>query len=612
MCKCIINTKCDTSISQRIIIQSMCHLEISSEDHAHASKSNNQIPSIDLMTFLANNQKGLQTIPLQLSGNSAQQLKQLSAAPQPQTQLPLVSGLLLPNAIGQQQFLQLLSGQLLSNINSNLLATINNSYNNTEHVGQLNNNNDNNNNNNNNNNVTYKEITVPTKPVASALPSSLFTQAMIVPTQLFANNNNTNNLNVTNSNNNLNNNNTDSNNNNQQQQNAFTSPLIIISPNQLQQQPIFLPSGHFLQGIQPSFIFSSGDALSQETLLKLAQQQQLQSASNNNNIPASLNNIANNNNSSSNGNFNCAKDSADLIKLNNNSLLNADNKQQVVSNNISKKRIKRDADVEDNTPNKNMGFTVKLAIPEPEENIELEELEKFAKMFKKRRMELGYTQGDVGSAMGKLYGNDFSQTTISRFEALNLSFRNMCKLKPLLQLWLDDADDRHRLQEEQGDMHDNGSGSSSRRRKKRTSIDANIRITLEKMFLVNSKPTSEEISSYADKMNMEKEVIRVWFCNRRQKEKRINPPSLMNSSLPLNISVMEEEEDNNLKEVDMVLESNNNVLNGDATTTQFNDASGEINDSFNAPSTSLCYTIAPNIHSSLKCEQFSEANITNS
>lgn len=41
--------------------------------------------------------------------------------------------------------------------------------------------------------------------------------------------------------------------------------------------------------------------------------------------------------------------------------------------------------------------------------------------------------------MGKLYGNDFSQTTISRFEALNLSFKNMCKLKPLLEKWLSDA-----------------------------------------------------------------------------------------------------------------------------------------------------------------------------
>ena len=29
----------------------------------------------------------------------------------------------------------------------------------------------------------------------------------------------------------------------------------------------------------------------------------------------------------------------------------------------------------------------------------------------------------------------------------------------------------------------------------------------------------------SDGLNMEKEVVRVWFCNRRQKEKRINPPS---------------------------------------------------------------------------------------
>ena len=78
--------------------------------------------------------------------------------------------------------------------------------------------------------------------------------------------------------------------------------------------------------------------------------------------------------------------------------------------------------------------------PSVEETTDLEELEQFSKTFKQRRIKLGFTQGDVGLAMGKLYGNDFSQTTISRFEALNLSFKNMCKLKPLLQKWLEDAD----------------------------------------------------------------------------------------------------------------------------------------------------------------------------
>ncbi|XP_074515037.1 POU domain, class 2, transcription factor 1b isoform X11 [Sebastes fasciatus] len=172
----------------------------------------------------------------------------------------------------------------------------------------------------------------------------------------------------------------------------------------------------------------------------------------------------------------------------------------------------------------------RLDTPTMEEPSDLEELEQFAKTFKQRRIKLGFTQGDVGLAMGKLYGNDFSQTTISRFEALNLSFKNMCKLKPLLEKWLNDAEN---LTSDQALSSPSALGSPgmgiegiNRRRKKRTSIETNIRVALEKSFLEqNQKPTSEEITMIADQLNMEKEVIRVWFCNRRQKEKRINPPS---------------------------------------------------------------------------------------
>ena len=173
---------------------------------------------------------------------------------------------------------------------------------------------------------------------------------------------------------------------------------------------------------------------------------------------------------------------------------------------------------------------------------------------------LGFTPGDVGLAMGKLYGHDFSQTTISRFEALNLSFKNMCKLKPLLQKWLEDADSAlgggglgsgvagltsvgvgGNVAAGSGGMSNvggplssplggggggggggcNGGGSGGslsdglgRRRKKRTSIETSVRVALEKAFLANPKPTSEEIALLADGLSMEKEVVRVWFCNR--------------------------------------------------------------------------------------------------
>ncbi|XP_039501803.1 POU domain protein 2 isoform X2 [Drosophila santomea] len=191
--------------------------------------------------------------------------------------------------------------------------------------------------------------------------------------------------------------------------------------------------------------------------------------------------------------------------------------------------------LQQSTPKPTSGLTVASAMAKleqsPEETTDLEELEQFAKTFKQRRIKLGFTQGDVGLAMGKLYGNDFSQTTISRFEALNLSFKNMCKLKPLLQKWLEDADST--VAKSGGGVFNINTMTSTlsstpesilgRRRKKRTSIETTVRTTLEKAFLMNCKPTSEEISQLSERLNMDKEVIRVWFCNRRQKEKRINP-----------------------------------------------------------------------------------------
>ena len=49
-----------------------------------------------------------------------------------------------------------------------------------------------------------------------------------------------------------------------------------------------------------------------------------------------------------------------------------------------------------------------------------DDLERFAREFKQKRIKLGYTQADVGLALGTLYGNVFSQTTICRFEALQV------------------------------------------------------------------------------------------------------------------------------------------------------------------------------------------------
>ncbi|VDN57541.1 unnamed protein product [Dracunculus medinensis] len=190
-----------------------------------------------------------------------------------------------------------------------------------------------------------------------------------------------------------------------------------------------------------------------------------------------------------------------------------------------------------------------------EERIDLEELESFAQKFKRQRIKFGFTQGDVGMALGRRYGTDFSQTTISRFEALNLSFKNMCKLRPLLKEWLADAEaaiangasvsDLLEINpnDSQSQCLDNslgslaassgiceppspngsgisGSGIPLRKRRKRTNLDLSQRSALDAYFNLNPRPDHDKMAEIAELLELDRDVVRVWFCNRRQKLRR--------------------------------------------------------------------------------------------
>ena len=95
----------------------------------------------------------------------------------------------------------------------------------------------------------------------------------------------------------------------------------------------------------------------------------------------------------------------------------------------------------------------------------------------------------MGLALGTLYGNVFSQTTICRFEALQLSFKNMCKLKPLLQKWLAEADSTTGTSANIDKI-----AAQGRKRKKRTSIEVSIKGALEQHFNKSPKPSAQEIT----------------------------------------------------------------------------------------------------------------------
>ncbi|XP_040019849.1 POU domain, class 4, transcription factor 1 [Gasterosteus aculeatus] len=147
------------------------------------------------------------------------------------------------------------------------------------------------------------------------------------------------------------------------------------------------------------------------------------------------------------------------------------------------------------------------------------ELEAFAERFKQRRIKLGVTQADVGGALAnlKIPGvGSLSQSTICRFESLTLSHNNMIALKPILQAWLEEAEGAQREKMSKPDIFNGGE-----KKRKRTSIAAPEKRSLEAYFAVQPRPSSEKIAAIAEKLDLKKNVVRVWFCNQRQKQKRL-------------------------------------------------------------------------------------------
>ncbi|CAH8853741.1 unnamed protein product [Trichobilharzia szidati] len=148
------------------------------------------------------------------------------------------------------------------------------------------------------------------------------------------------------------------------------------------------------------------------------------------------------------------------------------------------------------------------------------ELEAFSELFKQRRIKLGVTQADVGKALGnlKISGvGSLSQSTICRFESLTLSHNNMIALKPVLQAWLEEAEAEASSRSNHPSIYD----LEEERRRKRTSITDSEKRSLEAFFSIQPRPSSEKISQIAEKLNLKKNVVRVWFCNQRQKQKRM-------------------------------------------------------------------------------------------
>ncbi|XP_067951264.1 POU domain, class 6, transcription factor 1-like [Watersipora subatra] len=148
------------------------------------------------------------------------------------------------------------------------------------------------------------------------------------------------------------------------------------------------------------------------------------------------------------------------------------------------------------------------------EGINLDEIKEFAKQFKSRRLSMGLTQTQVGQALNVAEGPAYSQSAICRFEKLDITAKSAQKIKPVLEHWLLEAEARYHL----GGGSVTGSDVSEKlkKRKRRTSFTPQAVEALTEHFLLNTHPSGSEMTSIANKLGYEREVVRVWFCNKRQ------------------------------------------------------------------------------------------------
>ncbi|XP_006607126.1 POU domain, class 6, transcription factor 1 isoform X5 [Apis dorsata] len=148
------------------------------------------------------------------------------------------------------------------------------------------------------------------------------------------------------------------------------------------------------------------------------------------------------------------------------------------------------------------------------DGINLDEIKEFAKVFKFRRLSLGLTQTQVGQALSVTEGPAYSQSAICRFEKLDITPKSAQKIKPVLERWMKEAEERHKSGLHQ--LTDFIGVETNKKRKRRTSFTPQALELLNAHFDRNTHPNGNEITNLAQRLGYDREVIRIWFCNKRQ------------------------------------------------------------------------------------------------
>ncbi|TPP57015.1 hypothetical protein FGIG_08516 [Fasciola gigantica] len=167
--------------------------------------------------------------------------------------------------------------------------------------------------------------------------------------------------------------------------------------------------------------------------------------------------------------------------------------------------------------------------------VDLSNPRELVEAFIARRNEMKLGQRDVAQSLKLLYNIDRSPTFIHRFETMSLSVSNFVVVRPVIRQWLKDTEsvesrdsivravtecDSSRASNKPLRSKPVSTSVTLPKRRARTIMTKHMRKILEATFLQNPVPSREARKELAENMGLDAEVIRVWFCNRRHKERR--------------------------------------------------------------------------------------------
>lgn len=142
----------------------------------------------------------------------------------------------------------------------------------------------------------------------------------------------------------------------------------------------------------------------------------------------------------------------------------------------------------------------------------------------------------------------------SRFEKLEITPKSALKIMPVLRDWMAETEAKY----ESGELKvaDITGCDSVKKRRKRTTFSSEEQEILIDFFSRNQFPTPYERSELAHKIGRDTEVVRVWFCNRRQALKNEIKGKLGNGS-----QTGEDANQNNNNNQDDVMDQNEDTNN---------------------------------------------------